>query len=118
MQNRKLSKTVRITQDVVNIVESFQGDNFTEKFENLVRVSFLEQRSLAKQLQQMRKEKAQLAQEISDLQSVKQVYYRVRKSLNIAFEHLLTVETDCRAMAGTVSRIAEQSIGGDAHEKD
>jgi len=52
---KEIAKSIRMTNEVHKIVESFQGDGFNEKFENLVHFCLREEKEIKKRIKEQQR---------------------------------------------------------------
>lgn len=70
-EKKEIRYNVRMTKSTFDIVDRFEGDNFTAKFENLVNYCFLEKEKIDDEIKQQQKFLEQLEKQIINRQDIK-----------------------------------------------
>ena len=69
MTEAKISKTMRLSSEVIDLIEAQQGSSFTDKFENMVRICVQE---LPKKQQELKATQEAISQERNDLRHMRE----------------------------------------------
>lgn len=99
-----ISKTLRLPEDVVAVIESFPGDTFTEKFVACSRLLGRDRTKLEGQVKELTWKRQRLLREISDLSVAEQKLRKVSASLTEVNQLLSTIRYDCVACRDVVER--------------
>lgn len=68
MAEAKISKTMRLSEEIIDMIEKQKGNTFTEKFENLIRISVQE---LPKKQQELKSIQDWIEKERNELRRVR-----------------------------------------------
>lgn len=69
MKEAKSSKTMRLSGEIIDLIEAQPGSNFTDKFENLVRICVQE---LPKKQQELKATQEAISQERNELRHMRE----------------------------------------------
>lgn len=64
---KNISKSVRLDEFTYNYVNKFEGDNFNQKFDNLVKYCFVNEEELTKKIKVLDELKSKRIKELDDL---------------------------------------------------
>ncbi len=99
-ETKSISKSVRMTPTVFNIVDKFEGNGFNEKFENLVLFCLREENNIKKAIKEQKavydRQTARKVKEIEDLDKLinsKKEALEVLKQVTVKSDELIrTIE--------------------------
>lgn len=98
-------KTVRLPEEVVAEIETWPGDNFTEKLVMLVRCVAIERDRLTEELQQLRDRKQTLITDVADLERSADKLRAINRSFSEIYTLMLRANEQCKSYAGCISRV-------------
>ena len=78
MKEVKISKTMRLSEEIIDMIEKQKGDTFTEKFENLIRISVQE---LPKKQQELKNIQDWIEKERNELRRVRDLKQKFESNL-------------------------------------
>ena len=78
MKEAKVSKTMRLSEEIIDMIEKQKGDTFTEKFENLIRISVQE---LPKKQQELKNIQDWIEKERNELRRVRDLKQKFESNL-------------------------------------
>lgn len=78
MKEAKISKTMRLSEEIIDMIEKQKGDTFTEKFENLIRISVQE---LPKKQQELKNIQDWIEKERNELRRVRDLKQKFESNL-------------------------------------
>lgn len=78
MKGAKISKTMRLSEEIIDMIEKQKGDTFTEKFENLIRISVQE---LPKKQQELKNIQDWIEKERNELRRVRDLKQKFESNL-------------------------------------
>ena len=61
-----ISKTLRLTPDVIELINNFDGDTFTAKFTTMVNLVYTKKEALYMQIKTLRAQRDALAADVAD----------------------------------------------------
>lgn len=103
---KTVSKSFRLSPATIQKIEEWPGENFTQKFQNMVNTVFDQREALQQDLERMKCQRAKLLREIGDLQSVKNGLNRLRDSITRSYSSTLEVEKTARLLSDCTQQIA------------
>lgn len=95
-------KTLRLPEDVIETVEGFPGDSFTDKFVSAVRLLGRDREKLEKQLKELEHERQQKYAALADMGKLLRKRDDIRRGLDDVGWRLSEVSRMCRAVEGVV----------------
>lgn len=81
---KDIRHNVRMTKVTFDIIDEFDGDSFTTKFENLVDYYFLEKKRIEDEIQCSKNELQQLQNKIYEMKSIIESLSGIEKYINTA----------------------------------
>ena len=105
-----VSKTLRLSPEVVELINSFEGDNFTAKFSNMVDLVYKRRKELATEIKALQAEKNRLASEVSDFKLVIEASSRLCTKLNNISWSLNECQRMSKDVHECMARISRQKI--------
>ena len=75
---------VRMTQQTFDIVDSFEGNSFTSKFETLVEQSYIEKIRIDTEIHESQMKLDQLKKEISEMRDIKNKLNQIERYIDLA----------------------------------
>lgn len=102
-----ISKTLRLSPETIEQIESWPGDTFTQKFSNLVDDTYRRRAFLEREIKELEARRVYLANDISDMRSIKDSLIRARTISNRSLDLLKSCEQICYEIAACSKRIAK-----------
>lgn len=103
---KTVSKSFRLTPGTIALIESWPGNSFTEKFENLINDAYLNRDRHEQRVRDLERQRDELLRQIHDLQSVKNGLIRLRDSINRSYNMTIEVEKTAKQISDCTQRIA------------
>lgn len=104
-----ISKTLRLTPEVIELINNFDGDTFTAKFTTMVNLVYTKKEALYTQIKILRAQRDALAADVADLQRVMTASNRLAAQIKDLSWSLSECTRMGREMQSCVARIARQS---------
>ena len=104
-----ISKTLRLTPEVIGLINNFDGDTFTAKFTTMVNLVYTKKEALDLQIKNLRAQRDALAADVADLQRVMTASNRLAAQIKDLSWSLSECTRMGREMRSCVARIARQS---------
>lgn len=83
-ETKDIRYNVRMTQQTFDIVDSFEGNSFTSKFEKLVEYSFIERKRIEAEINECQNELDELKKQISEMRSIKSKLNQIERYIDSA----------------------------------
>lgn len=86
-EKKDIRYNVRMTQSIFDIVDSFEGNNFTAKFDNMVNHCFLEKDKIELEINQSKEELKKLQSQIYEMNNIKQSLSEIENYIDNAIRY-------------------------------
>ena len=104
-----ISKTLRLTPETIEMINSFEGDTFAAKFAAMVDLVYTHREILTKEIKDLQAEKSHLAAEVADFKVVIDYSLRLAAKLNNISWSL----NDCKRMSDGMQKCMARISGQD-----
>ena len=109
-----ISKTLRLTPETIEKINSFKGDTFAAKFAVMVDLVYTRREALTKEIKALQDEKSRLAAEVADFQVVIDYSLRLAAKLNNISWSL----NECKRMSDGMQKCMARISGQDLKPPD
>ena len=101
MNKKTILRSIRISEEVAELIDRQVGKNFTEKYENLITRCVWELPQKEKQLKKIQKSIDREWQRLMDMQKATEQIRMLENDLNTVKHYLKTVERRAKSIAET-----------------
>lgn len=103
---KTVSKTLRLSPDTIALIESWPGVSFTDKFTRMVYEVHNRREELQIEVDELRRQRVNLLQEISDLRNVRNSLNRLNQTIRGSIFNIGEIEKASKQALDCTKRIA------------
>ena len=107
-------KTLRLPEDVIETIETFPGESFTDKFVAAARLLGRDREKLVKQLDDLEQERQQKAARLADMSKLLRKRDSIQRALDEISWRMSEVSHTCKNVQG----VASEWASSDTSNKD
>ena len=100
-------KTLRLPLDVIDTIEGFPGDSFTEKFVSAARLLGRDRQRLEKELHDLEQERQQKLLRLADIGKLSRKRDSIQRSLDEISWKMSDLSRVCTATCGTAQQVLQ-----------